>query len=193
MDQGDKWDHWNNWGSSHHEWHDWHDNWRAQKHGGHGWGWSLGLLVIAGVLAAALPAFSKSTADTVHTRWALTMLVGFIALVCVPVLAVLAIVTLIGIPLGILIMVLYFALLLFGYVSSGIALGRVGLQQWGSQHANNPGWQILAAVLGMLAVTLLAHMPFIGWLFWLIAMVTGIGVLLLQLQSLRARPAAPAI
>jgi cytoskeletal protein CcmA (bactofilin family) len=169
-------------------WHHWH---RGAK-GGHGWIWSLWLLVMAAILVAALPRFYQDVAETARTRWPLSMLIGFAVLVCVPVAAVIAAITLIGIPLALLMIVLYVALLLVGYVSAGIALGEIVLQRWGAGRATSMGWRITAAVVSMLAISLLHRMPFVGGVVVLAALVTGMGALLIRVRSASSRPSAPA-
>jgi hypothetical protein len=149
---------------------------------GHGWLWSFGLLAIAAILAAALPYFYLGVAQTARTRWPLSLLIGFVVVVCVPVVAVLAIVTLIGIPLALALIALYFVLLLAGYVSAGIALGELALQHWGTARAASTGWRIGTAVLAVLVLSLAGRTPFVGSLITLAAVLMGIGALLLQLQ-----------
>jgi cytoskeletal protein CcmA (bactofilin family) len=163
------------WPASHH----WMGGGKRAKH----WIWSLGLLVAAAILVLALPQLFKGVAETARTRWGYSLLVGFILLVCVPVCALIAMVTVIGIPLALVVMALYLTVLLVGYVSAGIALGDAALQRWRSQSGANQGWRILAAVLGMLLISLLGRVPMIGWLVTLAAMLTGIGALLTQLRS----------
>jgi hypothetical protein len=167
--------------------------WQHASHGrgsSHGWFWPLGLLVIAAILAAALPHFYLGVAQTTRARWPLSMLIGFIVVLCVPVVALLAIVTLIGIPLALALIALYFLLLLAGYVSAGVALGELALQRWGAARAASAGWRIGAAGLAMLVLSLAGHTPFVGALITLAAVLMGIGALLLQLQP-AAAGAAP--
>ena len=159
----------------------------------HGWAWTFVILVIAALLAAAFPHFYQGVAQTARTRWPLALLLGFVMLVCWPLAAVFAAITLIGIPLALAMIAFYLALLLVGYVSAGIALGQVALQHWGGEHATNTGWRIAAAVLAMLAISLLGRVPFAGGLIVLVALLTGIGALLMQLRSAPAASAAPKV
>jgi hypothetical protein len=149
-----------------------------------GWVWSVGLMLIAAILAAVLPQFYRRVEETARTRWALSLLVGFIVLVCAPVAALIAAISVIGIPLALLTIALYLMLLLVGYVSAGIALGEIALQRWRADRAAKHGWRIAAAVLAMLVLSLLGRLPFVGSLITFAAMLMGIGALLLQ-----ARPA----
>ena len=69
------------------------ERWRASRRWlegarhGVGWVWSLGLLLCAAILVTALPQLYKGVAETARARWALSLLIGFIVLVCVPVAA----------------------------------------------------------------------------------------------------------
>jgi cytoskeletal protein CcmA (bactofilin family) len=153
-----------------------------------GWIWTAGLMVLAAVLVAALPGFYLRVADTAQRRLGFSALMGFIVLVCVPVAAVLAMVTVIGLPLGLLLLLLYLPLLLMGYVSAAIALGDGVLARW--QAAAPTGWRIVAAMLAVLVIGLAARLPWIGGLFVLAALLIGVGALALQWR--RRAPALPA-
>jgi cytoskeletal protein CcmA (bactofilin family) len=61
-----------------------------------GWIWAIGLLIVAGVLVAALPAFYARVTETVRTRFGMSVLLGFGVLVCIPVAAMLFFFTIIG-------------------------------------------------------------------------------------------------
>lgn len=152
---------------------------------GAGWVWSFGLMVIAAILVAALPGVYTGVSATLRARWALALLVGFVALVCIPVAALIAMFTLVGVPLALAAIALYLALLLAGYVSAGIAAGELALQRFQAAHAAQTGWRVAAGVLGMLAISLLGRLPWIGGLVVFAAMLLGIGALLLQLAQSR--------
>src|SRR5581483_4295498 len=63
------------------------------------WIWMIGLLILAAVLVAALPGFFASLTQTLRERLPLSVLLGFVVLVCVPVAVLLLLVTMIGAPL----------------------------------------------------------------------------------------------
>lgn len=151
---------------------------------GAGWVWSAGLLVFAAILATALPGAYARVGETVRRRWPLSLLIGFIALVCIPVAAMLILLTVIGVPLALTTFAVYLALLVVGYVSAGIAVGELTLQRLQPVRAGHSGWRIGAAVLGMLAISLLGRVPWLGGLVVLAALLLGVGAVLLQ-----ARPA----
>jgi hypothetical protein len=96
--------------------------------------------------------------------------------------------TLIGIPLGVAAIVFYVLLLFVGYVSAGIGIGQAVLQRLQASRAARTAWRVLAAVLGVLAVSLLGRVPWVGGFVVFAAMLLGIGALLLQAGPRRTLP-----
>jgi cytoskeletal protein CcmA (bactofilin family) len=153
---------------------------RGSVSGSASWIWTVGLLVVAGAMAAALPGFTERVATIWRNRFPMSLLLGFVLMVCLPVVAVLFLATLIGVPLGLLTLAAYPILLVLGYVSSGMALGV-----WASTGLNHPlgrggAGRVAAAVLGMLAIGLLARLPFLGGPVMGLALLAGLGALALQ-------------
>lgn len=146
--------------------------------------WTAGLVVLAAALLAALPRFYGGVARTMAERPGLSMLLGFVLLVCVPVAALLAMLTLIGIPLGLFLVALYLTLLPVAYVSTGIAVGDWALQRWQAARAASLGWRIGAAAAALVGLALLGALPWLGGLFALAALLAGLGALLLQVRRL---------
>lgn len=152
---------------------------------GSGWLWTLGLLVVAAVLVAALPNWSKGVSVTWRERFLSDLLLGFVLLVSVPAAAVLLLVTVVGIPLGLMTLAAYPVLLLTGYVVSGVALGLWGAQRYRSGWVDRAGGRIAAAVLGMLVLCLLTRIPWLGGMVLFLALLAGLGAL--GFQTYRAR------
>src|SRR5260221_1534173 len=90
-----------------------------------GWIWTAGMMLLAGIFAALLPGFSGRMAEELRLRPWMPPLVGFVALVCVPIAAGLFIITIIGIPLGLLAIIGYVARLLVGYVGTTSVKGGI--------------------------------------------------------------------
>lgn len=147
-----------------------------------GWMWTAGLLVIALIVSASLPAFCERVRDTVRRRWPFSLLLGFVALVCIPVAALIALVTIVGIPLGLVAFALYPVLLVVGYVLAGMSIGQLSVQRLPAVDVSRAGWRIAAAVAGVLLVSLLGRLPGVGPLVVLAVLLLGIGAVLLQLR-----------
>jgi cytoskeletal protein CcmA (bactofilin family) len=148
-----------------------------------GWLWTAGLVLMAVVLVAALPAFTARVAGTLHTRVGMSLLIGFIALVCIPVAAILLVFTLIGIPFALLALLLYCALLMVGYAMTGIGIGDWLLGRYRVADAAQAGWRIGAAALAMLMIALLARVPWIGALVSFMVLIAGLGAVVMQARQ----------
>jgi cytoskeletal protein CcmA (bactofilin family) len=151
-----------------------------------GWVWSIGLMVIAAALVGAFPSFYARVAETLRARGLTSLLLGFIALVCIPVAALIMMFTLIGVPLALLAIALYLALLLVGYVSTGIGLGAWALAKLEADRAEAKWRRMGAAVLGVLVISLLGRLPYVGGLVVFAALLIGLGALLLQARTTAA-------
>ncbi len=154
------------------------------------WMWTLGLIVLASVLLAALPKFSAVVARTLRERLGVSLLLGFVLLVCVPVGVLFLFITLVGIPLGLFALALYAALLPVAYVSAGIGLGDWALQRWLPERAGRLATRIAATAATLLALFLLGWIPGLGALLGFLALLSGLGALLLQIG--RPTPTAAA-
>ncbi|HEU0171687.1 MAG TPA: polymer-forming cytoskeletal protein [Acidimicrobiales bacterium] len=131
----------------------------------------LGLL--APRAAAAVDDASRSTGPVI--LWGLILLIGL------PIVAVLAMVTLVGLPLG---FALLFALGLIygiGYTAGAWILGRRVVRRGSPIAAFLAGWGILRPV---------ALVPFLGGLVWLAATVVGLGAIVVAGRRSRVAPAA---
>ena len=154
----------------------------APPHRRHGWIWTAGLVVIAALLAAASPNFYGRVTGTVRSRFGGSLLAGLVALVAIPIVIVILAVTIIGIPLALLVAVAYLVLLCAGYVLAAAATGDWALSRLRPIHATSPGWRVIAAMIGMLAIALLGRVPVLGHLVAIIALLIGIGALVLQVE-----------
>jgi hypothetical protein len=139
---------------------------------------ALGLLMLwlaPGVAHAAFAAARERTGPVI--AWGLGLFAGL------PVVAFLALLTLVGIPLGVALLLALFPLYAFGYVAAAYVLGRAILSDSrGAVASFLTGWAILRAV---------AFIPWFGVLAWLGATVFGLGALTVALWRSRG-PAAPA-
>lgn len=143
----------------------------------HGWVWSIGLMVLAALIAAALPGASQRMAEQLRERPWITPLVGLLALTSIPIAAVLVMITIIGIPIGLLALIGYVALLLLGYVWVAVVVGGMLLDRVKPQTVSNTAWHAGAAMLAMLVLAILVRVPFVGGLVKLTALVMGVGMI----------------
>ena len=138
-------------------------------------GFTISLLLLGLVLLALAPRAGEAVARTGRAKPGIAALVGLLAFVLLPVIAIAACVTIIGLPLGIVLGLLILPLYAIGYLSSALVLGRM-IRKTGT---------ILPFVIGLVVLQLLTLIPIAGGIIGFLAIIFGLGVLLLTL--LRAR------
>jgi cytoskeletal protein CcmA (bactofilin family) len=145
-----------------------------------GWIWTAGLMVLAAVLVGAAPLFTTRVSDVLRRRPWFALLMGFIVLVCVPVAALILLVTVIGIPLALLVLLVYPIVLLVGYELTAIGLSDWVMQRFATASAQSSARRAVAAAAAVLLIALLARVPFIGGLVAFLALLIGVGALVLH-------------
>ncbi len=155
-----------------------------------GWIWTVGLMLVGVVLVAMLPRFFGGVAQALREQPAWAAGIGFIVLICTPVAALVLLMTIVGAPLALLLVPLYLALLLIGYVSAGIALGDWALARWSAEPGTAvapKGKRALAVALAVLAVALAARLPWVGGWIAFAALLLGLGALAMHLRTVAAK------
>lgn len=143
--------------------------------------------VAAGLALAALGERQVRAAEQLISREpGLTLLVGLAGLVLIPFVAILAMITVIGAPLGLAILLMVWpAAAVIGYLVAGIWIGEWLLYRGDRPRPQRP---YLAAVAGLLVLQIISIVPFVGP----IASLFGFGaVLLLAWRVFRQPSVAP--
>jgi cytoskeletal protein CcmA (bactofilin family) len=153
-----------------------------------GWFWSSGLIVLAALIAAALPGPTQRMALELRERPWLTTLIGLVALATIPVIAVLLMITIVGIPIALLAIIGYAALMLVGYVWLAVVVGGLLLDRVKPETAAVTVWRAGAAVLAMLTLTLLARLPFVGGFIAFVALIVGVGMVIAAVMRRNTPP-----
>ncbi|MGE5615735.1 MAG: hypothetical protein ACM3X5_02355 [Bacillota bacterium] len=169
-------------------------NWNFEPLGrrtGH-WLWRMGLVLLAGLIAGALPGPSRRMADERRARPALTPLLGFVALFCIPIASILVMLTIIGIPFGLLALIGYFALLIVGYVCSMVVVSGLLLEHFKKEVAEDLWWRVGAAAAAMLVLAVVARIPVLGGMIAFVALIVGVGLIAGVAIHRAPKPATPA-
>jgi hypothetical protein len=158
-----------------------------------GWGWvswlawwlavSVSTLIVGVLLVWLAPPALYAAERAVRERLGATVGWGVAIAIGVPILAILALVTLVGIPFGVALLLAAIPVLLVAYATAAWILGRGVLRN----RSASP-WAALFAGWGMLR--LLALIPVAGALVGFAATVVGLGALAVALWRAR-RTAAP--
>ncbi|MBI2037036.1 MAG: hypothetical protein HYT14_01590 [Candidatus Liptonbacteria bacterium] len=139
----------------------------------------LGALILAGLLAGLFPRLAEEVARRAYAQRPgsilLTMFLGFAILVATPVLIILLTLTFVGMGLALLLLILYALLVLCALLYAGILLGSMLARRFTKREVVL--WH--DGMLGMLALSLVALVPFFGLAVVLILSLFSAGALLL--------------
>lgn len=150
--------------------------------------WTLGLMLLVAILLILFPGFGN-VIGMLEARPGMSAIVGFALLVCIPVAAVIFFITLIGVPLGLLSLIAYGALLIVGYLAAAAVVGDLLLKRLRVASAGTIRWRIGAAIAGIFIISLLSKIPALGGLIVFAALIMGMGAVGLQMNR-ALRPAA---
>jgi hypothetical protein len=146
--------------------------------------------IVAGLLLAGLATHQVRDAEALISREpGQTLVSGIVGLFAIPIVAIVLIVTVIGAPLGVGILLMLFPLIAFvGYLVAGIWIGEWVLHQTSRDREGERPY--LAATVGVLILEVVAIVPVLTVVV-AIASLFGFGaVLLLSLRTLRSRPSS---
>ncbi len=147
--------------------------------GGPGW---FGLFVVGSIMILASPALGGRLLEHLKTRTGAAIGWGLVTFIATPIALVLCAITIVGLPLAVVLLLAFLLLLLVGAASGVVALSQWGLVRVSPAKAGAAGWQLLAFIAMLIAVEFLRHLPLLGRLLSFAIIVTGIGLLLLELS-----------
>jgi hypothetical protein len=143
------------------------------------WLWLIGWMIVGSVLLGLWPGFARSVTDIASRRPWMALLTGFVVVVCLPVAAVLLMISLIGIPLALVAICLYLVLLPLGYLASAAAMGDwlLSRMRHGGEVVTR---QRILMLLGVLLVLFaLTRLPVLGGVVTFLAILVGVGGLVI--------------
>jgi cytoskeletal protein CcmA (bactofilin family) len=131
-------------------------------------------ILVAGLVFAAIGGRQlRGSSNALTEKPGQSILAALILWIAVPVLAVVAMISLIGIPLGIgLLVFLLPALWFLGYIVVGTRIGTLVLGTTGRGQTGHP---YLAVLIGVLTLQLVALLPVLGWFVLFLAGLWGAG------------------
>jgi cytoskeletal protein CcmA (bactofilin family) len=139
-----------------------------------------GLILIGVVQVLLLPGLSLAAAErAIDEPWKAAG-IGFAIIVAVPIGIVLLMSTVIGILLGLVIGAAYLIALALGFMIAAIFVGRWGVRRLGRDWDDRAWGRVGMVVLGLVAIAVVALIPFLGALITVFALSLGIGSLFLQ-------------
>ncbi len=143
--------------------------------------WYLGMALLMIMIVEYLFGYTmKKAADTVLNNSLKCLGYGFLFLLGVPLAAVVTLVTIIGVPIGILLLFGYVALIILAAVVTSVAaahwFNNRNSYQWNY-------WRMVFAAFGIFIVLkLLSSIPFVGWLLMILLTCMAFGGILLNIN-----------
>jgi cytoskeletal protein CcmA (bactofilin family) len=138
---------------------------------------TISMLVLGLILLALFPKAADAVARTAKARTGRAMLIGLLTFFVIPIVGFIALITVIGIPLGVGLLLAVLPIYGLAYTASAFVVGRLVSKQ---------GARIAAFVIGLVILRVLALVPFLGGLVWFLATILGLGALLVAAQRARA-------
>jgi hypothetical protein len=130
---------------------------------------TVSTLVLGLVLLLLAPGLDLASIRSLRVRLGATIGFGLLVFVLLPVVAGLLIATIVGIPLGLFLLFALGLVYSIGYVVGALALGRLVVKE--------PTSRYVAFLLGWGTLRVIALVPFLGGLAWLVVTVLGLGTL----------------
>jgi cytoskeletal protein CcmA (bactofilin family) len=135
----------------------------------------VGLIVTGIALIALFPGFTVAAARGIGSEPWRSLGLGVAALVAVPVITVLLMITIVGIPLGLAAIAAWALALLLGYLTAAVFLGDVGARLLGRGPDLTRGARARSLVLALVVLALIRWVPVLGGLVAFVALVFGLG------------------
>jgi hypothetical protein len=142
--------------------------------------WFLAMLMIAFVTALVFPHLLQRVSDQAVRRPGQAVFVGFVATIAVPVIAMMVFLTIFGIPLALLMLLIWLVVMCISWIFAAYYLGRLILKD-----SRRP---LLIMLAGATLVIIAQAIPLLGILVFLLGLWFGSGMLLLELFNRTPRP-----
>jgi hypothetical protein len=141
--------------------------------------WALSLLLAGLVLTFVFPKQFRDLGLTINKLPGKSFVWGIVGLILVPIVGVILLVTLIGIPLGLLVLTLYLWMLHLSQLTLGVFVGHrlFGIEE-------KKGWHLFSAfAVGLIIVQALTFIPYVRFLVVVVGLIFGLGAILLVLKG----------
>ena len=150
---------------------------------------ALAFAALGALVVIFAPNATRRVGDAVQAKPLNTVGVGCLTALLLPILAILLIITLIGIPVAFILGIVAWAAWIFGGIAIGLLAGEKIL---GAFKVSNI-LPVVAVILGIIILMLLGQVPILGWLVSCILGLIGLGAVVLTRFGTRPYPAPPTL
>ena len=142
---------------------------------------TAGLIVTGVALYLLFPGFTTIAAHTIGSDPFRSLGIGLLLVVAMPAIAILTMLTILGIPLGFLLFVFYFAALLVGFLITAFSLGDVGCRAFLRDGPRSRSTRVLWLILALAVLALANQVPYLGGMLMGVAVLLGLGAMSLHM------------
>ena len=128
------------------------------------------ILITGLLLYALLGGYTKNNIKTMSSQPFLSFIIGFLSMIIIPFISFLLMITIIGIPLSLLMLVAYALIWLVAITMACAFIGTTTLRI----ATRRPGF-IVSLIIGVILYLLLLNVPYVGWIIIAILVITSFG------------------
>lgn len=171
------------------------EGWQSQAAGKRSFLWFHPIFILSMLLAGALlyllfPNAVRGAEAVINAHPGKSFLIGLALLFTIPPAAILLMITIIGIPVGFILLLLYPLCWLLGYLAAAFFIGGKISNALKQPVTLSVGRWVLFLLLALVILAILSMLPFIGGLIVLCALMTGLGAWAIWMYT-RHRQARP--
>ncbi|HEY9245818.1 MAG TPA: hypothetical protein VIO11_03130 [Candidatus Methanoperedens sp.] len=134
------------------------------------------MLLLIGILSLILaPGLTQKISDNVAVKPLKNLFWGLVFLIIIPIVAILLFITIIGIPLSLMLLIIYIIILYISRIYVGLWIGQYVLEKLRKGTKS----RILTMALGLLILVICVNLPVIGILINIIIFILGFGTIIL--------------
>jgi cytoskeletal protein CcmA (bactofilin family) len=142
----------------------------------------LTLLLFGIIIVLLMPNLSNKLSDSIKKEFWKNLLFGLLALIVIPIAAILIAFTLIGIPITIILILLYVLAIFIAPIFAALLVGKLILKKQKNL--------ILPVVVGIVIYAVLVSIPILGGLVKFVAVLLGLGAMTLAIFSIKKKKAS---
>ncbi len=135
----------------------------------------VGLMVMGSLLVLLFPNFTGAVERAFTSNPGKSIAFGLGLLIGLPIVAVLFMITLLGIPLGLAVFFFYPLMLMLGYLTAAVFIGDRGVGYLRKGRDLTTGIRIVGFIVALIALALIGALPIVGGLIVFLLLVGGIG------------------
>lgn len=149
------------------------------------WAWSrvfsiLSMILIGLILVFALPKQTNNLLELTKKKYLKSILIGAIVLLTIPVLSIILLFTIIGMPLSLVLICLWLAGIFIAKTLAALTLGEIIIKDILKNKKAHLFWSLL---LGAVLISLLFSLPWFGWLLRIITICLALGTILIYVTN----------